>query len=100
MKRGHSGYPRRTSCSNLTWAAFLVRATCSCSGGPGKLALSSGPHPREVVMGLFDFFRKKRPAAGSDASGPSEAKHATRHCFVLCKTAEPGELSHAGDVVA
>lgn len=52
-------------------------------------------------MGLFDFFRKKKPAVGSDAEpGGSEANHATRHCFVLCRTAEPGDLSHAGEVVA
>jgi Domain of unknown function (DUF4261) len=48
-------------------------------------------------MGLFDFFRKKKPAGAG--RGESDAEHATRHCFVLCKTAEPGDLSHAGEVV-
>ncbi|HEV3309075.1 MAG TPA: DUF4261 domain-containing protein [Chloroflexota bacterium] len=41
-------------------------------------------------MGLFDIFRKKKPAA----------ERATRHCFVLCGTAEPGDLSHVDEVVA
>jgi hypothetical protein len=54
----------------------------------------------EVVMGLFDFFRKKKPPAGSDAKGELQAKHATRHCFVLCRAAEPGDLSHASEVAA
>jgi len=55
----------------------------------------------EVVMGVFDFFRKKEPPAKSDAErGGSEAEHTTRHCFVLCGTAEPGDLSRAGGVVA
>lgn len=44
-------------------------------------------------MGLFDFFRKKdKPAEPADA--------ATRHCFVLCKSAEPGDLSQASRIVA
>lgn len=47
-------------------------------------------------MGLFDFFRKKKPAAASAAQG---AEYATRHCFVLCRAAEPGDLSRASDVV-
>ena len=51
-------------------------------------------------MGLFDFFRKKKPAAGSVVKRESEVEHATRHCFVLCKTAEPGPMSDAADVVA
>lgn len=52
-------------------------------------------------MGLFDFFSKKKPAAGADAErGESEEEHATRHCFVLCRTAEPGHLSDADSVVA
>ena len=55
----------------------------------------------EVVMGLFDFFRRKKPQAGSDAKGGEpEAEHTTRHCFVLCRTAEPGDLSHASEIVA
>lgn len=57
-------------------------------------------------MGLFDFFRKKKAAVDSEAKGPdSEAQpaqeqQATRHCFVLCRAAEPGDLSRAGEVVA
>jgi hypothetical protein len=52
-------------------------------------------------MGIFDFFRKKKPAAGPSTEGAdSEAEHATRHCFVLCRSAEPGDLSLAGEVVA
>jgi len=55
----------------------------------------------EVLMGLFDFFRKKKPPAGSDAKGGQpEAGHATRHCFVLCRAAESGDLPHASEVVA
>ena len=52
-------------------------------------------------MGLFDFFgRKKRPAGSDGARGEPEAEHATRHCFVLCRAAEPGDLSRASAVVA
>lgn len=52
-------------------------------------------------MGIIDFFRKKTPAAGPNAEGgDSEAEHATRHCFVLCRAAEPGDLSRAPEVVA
>jgi len=52
-------------------------------------------------MGLFDFFRKKKPAAGPNGErGDSEENHATRHCFVICRTAEPGDLSRAGEVAA
>ena len=51
-------------------------------------------------MGLFDFFSKKKPAAGSVVKrDKSEAEHATRHCFVLCGTADPGPMSDAGSVV-
>jgi len=52
-------------------------------------------------MGLFDWFRKKESAADSSAThGKSNVEHATRHCFVLCRRAEPGDLSHAGQVAA
>ena len=52
-------------------------------------------------MGIFDFFRKKTPAAGGNAErADSEEEHATRHCFVLCRAAEPGDLSRAAEVVA
>ena len=50
-------------------------------------------------MGIFDFFSKKRRSAGSDATGV-EPEHVTRHCFVLCRTSEPGDLSRANEVVA
>jgi hypothetical protein len=48
-------------------------------------------------MGFFDFFRKKEPTG--DERTESNSEQATRHCFVLCETAEPGDLSHAGVVV-
>ena len=52
-------------------------------------------------MRIFDFFRKKTPAAGPNADGAdSETDHATRHCFVLCRAAELGDLSRAPEVVA
>jgi hypothetical protein len=52
-------------------------------------------------MGLFDFFRKRNPPAGSAAkSGERAGEHSTRHCFVLCSAAEPGDLSRASEVVA
>jgi hypothetical protein len=55
----------------------------------------------ELVVGLFNSFRKKKPAGGSDAEGgESVAECSTRHCFVLCSTAEPRDLSHAGECVA
>ncbi len=44
-------------------------------------------------MGLFDFFRKKKQSAES-------ANASTRHCFVLCKTSEPGNLDAASGIVA
>jgi hypothetical protein len=50
-------------------------------------------------VGLLDFFRKKKPAAGG-GGGKSETDHATRHCFVLCATQQPADLSPAGEVVA
>jgi hypothetical protein len=52
-------------------------------------------------MGIFDFFRKKPSATETAAkSGKSETEHATRHCFVLCPAAEPGDLSSAPAAVA
>jgi hypothetical protein len=55
----------------------------------------------EFVMGLFDWFRKKESATESGAAGGKpDAEHATRHCFVLCRGAEPGDLSHAAQGVA
>jgi len=45
-------------------------------------------------MGLFDFFRKRKPALKTDVS------QATQHCFVLCKAAEFKDLSHAGECIA
>lgn len=49
-------------------------------------------------MGLFDFFRRKKSTNGSHASGVEV--NATRHCFVLCKSAEPGNLSRASEIAA
>lgn len=43
-------------------------------------------------MGLFDFFRKKEKPA-------DKSENLTRHCFVLCKNAEPGNLANADQVV-
>lgn len=45
-------------------------------------------------MPFFDRFRKRKAEAAS-----SKADHATRHCFVLCKTAVPDDLSAAQRVV-
>ena len=45
-------------------------------------------------MGIRDFFRKKRSRSGADDGG------VTRHCFVLCREAQPGGLSRATEVVA
>jgi hypothetical protein len=51
-------------------------------------------------MGLFDFFRRKKPAGGAGGDG-AEAKgeRGTRHCFVLCGRADRGDLSRASEVV-
>lgn len=46
-------------------------------------------------MPFFDHFRKKQVAAAAAKAG-----HATRHCFVLCKTALPDDLSIASRVVS
>jgi hypothetical protein len=52
-------------------------------------------------MGLFDSFRKKKSPAGSAATGGNpERECATRHCFVLCRAADPGDLSNASEAVA
>lgn len=52
-------------------------------------------------MGIFDFFRKKKPAAGGGNKRDNAGEDfATRHCFVLCKAAEPGDLRRAGEVIA
>lgn len=45
-------------------------------------------------MPFFDRFRKKRPEKAL------EAKQATRHCFVLCKTSVPDDISNAASVVS
>ena len=47
-------------------------------------------------MGIFDFFSKKKLPDAERV----EAEHVTRHCFVLCPTAEPGDLSRASEIVA
>ncbi len=46
-------------------------------------------------MPFFDRFRKKKAEVAS-----SQAEHATRHCFVLCKSATSNDLSDAARVVA
>lgn len=48
-------------------------------------------------MGFFDFFRRKNGAnRQADDSPPAEA---TRHCFVICKSAHSGDSSLAAEVV-
>lgn len=51
---------------------------------------------KNLAMGIFDFFTKKKLPDTKSV----EAEHVTRHCFVLCRTAEPGDLSRASEVVA
>lgn len=52
-------------------------------------------------MGLFDFFRKKKPTSEPGTKRPeSKEDHATRHCFVLCRDSEPDDLSNADEIVA
>src|SRR6185369_5130636 len=50
------------------------------------------------LMGLFDFFRKKKPVDDVDAE--SGGNPATCHCFVLCTEAELGDLSRAAEIVS
>lgn len=45
-------------------------------------------------MPFFDRFRKKKPDKAS------KAEHATRHCFVLCKSDGPQDLSNAASIVS
>ena len=52
-------------------------------------------------MGILDFFRKQPTAGGANGKhADTETEHATRHCFVLCRAAEPSNLSRAAEVVA
>lgn len=52
-------------------------------------------------MGLFDFFRKKKSSAGSKSENGKDAdSQVTRHCFVLCSTDEPDDLSQASAIAA
>lgn len=52
-------------------------------------------------MGLFDFFRRKKKTAAPSTNGrKNKDVEATRHCFVLCKEAEPGDLSQASRIAA
>lgn len=46
-------------------------------------------------MGFFDRFRKKKEKVKAE-----ERNNATRHCFVLCKSAAPSDLSKASKIVA
>ncbi len=48
-------------------------------------------------MGLFDFFRRKKPAS-APAKKPLDV--GARLCFVLCREQTPGDLSHASAVAA
>lgn len=50
-------------------------------------------------MGLFGFFGKKKQATRTGAEGGKPETEITRHCFVLCGAAEPGDLSQAGELV-
>jgi hypothetical protein len=51
-------------------------------------------------MGILDLFRKAKPPARPQAKpADSDGDHATRLCFVLCRAAEPGDLSRAKQVV-
>lgn len=51
-------------------------------------------------MGRFDFFRKKKVTTGSrEAAQTCEPDHATEHCFVLCRAAEPDGLLRRIEVV-
>jgi hypothetical protein len=46
-------------------------------------------------MSILDFFRRKKPTAGRPGGDM-----VTRHCFVLCRAAEPGDMAQASDLVA
>jgi len=48
-------------------------------------------------MGLFDFFRRRKPAS-APAKQPLDV--GARLCFVLCREQTPGDLSHASTVAA
>ena len=45
-------------------------------------------------MPFFDRFRKKKPDKAS------KAEHAARHCFVLCNSDAPRDLSNAASIVS
>lgn len=51
-------------------------------------------------MGFFDFFRKKN-GASRPGNGRADlpAPQVTRHCFVICRSAVPEDLSGADEVV-
>lgn len=52
-------------------------------------------------MGLRDFFGRAGRSNGSDASDQeAEANPGPRHCFVLCNSTGPGDLSRANEVVS
>lgn len=52
-------------------------------------------------MGFFDFFRKKKPTkVPAPRPSPTEAQVGTRHCFVLCRSEKPDDLSRASAVAA
>ena len=52
-------------------------------------------------MGDLDFFRKFARSAGTDDKGcEPDKEQPTRHCFVLCRAAEPDNLSRASQITA
>ncbi len=53
------------------------------------------PLARREHMSFFDRFRKKKPTKEA-----ADDEHITRHCFVLCKSNAPDDLSLAARVVA
>jgi len=65
-----------------------------CQGEAGKPRPTNFRAKRRDGANLTRF---KKIADGGDGD---DGDSATRHCFVLCGTAEPGDLSKAGKVVA
>lgn len=51
-------------------------------------------------MGILDLFGKKPRNDGDSGSSGPQTEYATRHCFVLCRSESPGDLSRANAVVA
>jgi uncharacterized protein (TIGR03067 family) len=66
-----------------------------CQGEAGKPRPANFNANRRDGANLTRF----KKIADSDADA-GDADSATRHCFVLCRAAQPGDLSRAGKVVA